>query len=167
MSRYKLLDVGVFDNQTGLAVAPGSNEWADYLNWRRTGNNVPDPMDAPPGVPLETRRDLARTALRDHERSALKTSVRVASADFSLSRDDLLILMLVGMSVQNGNALPDGFGWRDVTDTFVPLNANQLGNLLQKIAEKSFATRVRRWNRHDAIETSNNPESLDLGVTGP
>ena len=45
MSRYQLIDRGVFDFETRSIVLPGSDAWSTYREWLTAGG-VPLPMDA-------------------------------------------------------------------------------------------------------------------------
>lgn len=146
--------VGVWDEDAGVPVKRGGPGWGEYVAWLNAGN-APDPEPAPAvDYALAARKAAykARVALKDSEVKA--AGVTVANAVFLLDRDEFLTLLgLVG-----AGALPAGFGWRDKTGTFRPLNMAQARTLAQLTAERDYARRKRLWELHAAINASPNPD---------
>lgn len=160
--KYRLAKRGVVDTDTGEVVLPGTSGWTLYQSWLQ--NNSPDPMEPDPPTLIDTRRDLVRTRLLAKERNSLfSISITIGGFNFIFSQADMMLIQFVALSVLAGNPLPAGFGWRDVDGNFHSVTQVQLANVLQRIANSGFDLRQFRWTKQDEIETSDDPESVDLG----
>ena len=57
MAKYKLVDNGVLDTETGAYIpnAEGNRHWQEYQEWLAAGN-TPDPADPEPAPPTAAER---------------------------------------------------------------------------------------------------------------
>ena len=164
MARYRLsLRGSVFDTERGRtidALAPDPAAWAEYQAWLAAGG-VPDPIARNPDDLARERTD-RRASL---ERRATDRYLREFNAigfTWRLDRNERAELVAILAAAQAGEGLPPASGWRDAGGALIALSESQLRNLVGRFTRRDFLIRSTYWARLDQLNSSAEPDAVDV-----
>lgn len=161
MAKYKLIQNGVVDTETGAHIpnAPGNRHWAEYLEWAQT--NTADPEKS--GAEKKAEKKAWINSSREEKviEPLVTINLPVASpgthswqVNGGSTKENEGIRNINGMVtiLAAGITLPEGFTYRDADNNDVPMTATDMISLGGQLMSRTNDLYKESWMMKAAVD---------------